>query len=122
MESVQSYKLKFIGDKSFVGKLKEYASENPELLKIKSENYDEDPTRLGFDLESVAAVITIIQGAFYIGELAPKILKWMFNDNNKKNDANKVIIQTPTQTIEIRKEGMTEDDVRKILKTAQTIL
>ena len=116
MNVPQSYQLNFIAAQDFIEHLKDYATQNPQNLEIKSEKHDEDATKLGFDLLTVATVLTITQAGLYIGELATKIVMWL-----RKSKSDKIVIQTPFQTIEIRKEGITEEYVREVLKAAQDI-
>ena len=114
MDASQYFELKLIGDQVFIDQLKRYAEQEPDNLKVESEAKDEDPTRLGFDLATVSAVVVLVKGTLLAGELGAKLWKWM-----RQSQANKVVIQTPFQTLELHKEaGVTEEDVRKLLKAA----
>ena len=64
-----------------------------------------------------SAVVVFVKGTLLVGELAAKLLKWM-----RHSEANKVVIQTPFQTLELHKDsGVTEEDVRKLLKAAMEL-
>lgn len=111
----QFYRLKFIVDEPFAQQLKFEAARDPDNLKVESEREEKDATRLGFDLGTAVAIVTIVQGALYAGELAVKIYQWW-----QASRANKVVLQTPFQTLELHKSaGITEADIRKFLKAAQ---
>jgi hypothetical protein len=117
VNETQQYKVKFIVDAAFIEQMKQYAHEHPNNLKIESEKTEKDATKLGFDLVTVASIVTIVSGTLYIGELAAKILGWLSHSSG-----NKVAIQTPFQTIEIhRSANLTERDVRGLLKAAMEI-
>lgn len=104
--------MRFIADKSFVDALRQ----EPDI-KVESEETKKDATRLGFDLETAAAIVTIIQGALYMGELAVKIL-----NARAESQSNKIILQTPFATVELIKDAqITADELREILKAAQKV-
>lgn len=115
MTTPQPYRIKFIADDAFIEQLKVDAAQQPEAIKVESERKDEDATRLGFDLISISTVVTVISGLFSIAEVAAKIYKWW-----QKSRANKVIVQTPFQTVELHKSaGITEEDIRKAIDVKQ---
>jgi hypothetical protein len=117
MDPSQHAHLKLIGDIGFIDQVKRFAEQDPENLRVESETKDEDPTRLGFELATVSAIVVFVKGTLLGGELAAKLLKWM-----RQSDANKVVIQTPFQTLELHKAaGVTEEDVRKVLKAAMEL-
>jgi predicted amino acid dehydrogenase len=106
----------FIADDAFTSELKAFAAANTDRLTIESEQTDRDATRLGFDLATVSAIVTIVTSAFYFGELGVKVARWL-----AKSRANKVIIQTPLKTVELVKStNITKDEIVELLKTAYT--
>lgn len=114
MDEVQYFHLKLIGDSGFIDLVKRYAEQEPGDLKVESEGKDEDPTRLGFDMATVSVVIIAVKGALLAGELGAKVWKWM-----RESEGNKIVVQSPFQTLELHKSaGLTEEDVRKVLKAA----
>ena len=117
MTTQDSYRVTFIGDDVFIEELKSFAAKNPVDVNIESELREKDATRLGFDLVTAAAIVTIISGALYTGELAVKLFMAL-----RKSKSNKIIIQSPFKTLELQKSGeLTEEDVRKFLEAAQVI-
>lgn len=109
--------LKFIADESFIEQVRQEAKENPDALRIEAEVEDEDPSRLGFDLVTVAAIVAIISHSQNILQFSAKILKWLFASKGEK-----VIIQTPFQTLELsRKDKLTQEDVCKMLEAATKV-
>src|SRR5713101_5995096 len=114
MDTPQNYRVKFVADESFAEQVRLFARQQSQNLSIESEGTEEDATQLGFDLAAVSAIVTIVSGTLYVGELAAKILNWMHHSRT-----NKVVIQTPFQTFELNKAaGLTEEDVSKFLKAA----
>jgi hypothetical protein len=117
MTTQESYRVTFIADTSFTNELKIFAGANPESIEIESERSEEEATRLGFDLATASAIVTIITGTLYVGELSAKMLGWL-----QKSKGNKVILQTPFKTVELHKsEKLTEEDIRKFLAAAQVL-
>ena len=117
MTTQDSYRVTFIGDDTFIHEFKSFASENPDDVEIESERSEKDATRLGFDLATAVAIVAIVSGTLYVGELAVKVLAWL-----RKSKGNKIVLQTPFKTLELQKsEGLTEEDVRKFLQAAQAM-
>lgn len=117
MDPETQYQLKIVGDQDLVAEVQKHAREHPDELEILASEAEEDPTRLGFDLVTISAVVTIVSGSLYVGELAGKLLKWVRESRSKK-----VVIQTPFRTLELRGDNLTEEDVRKALQFAQEVL
>jgi hypothetical protein len=115
--STNSCRMKFIADKTFNDAVKAFAKDNPSLLKIESEHAEKDPTRLGFDLQTIAEIVTLIAESLTIAELAIKVIEWL-----KESKSNKVIVQTPFRTVEVHNtKDLTEGEVRKILKLSMEL-
>ncbi len=113
----QHVRLKLIGDDKFIEQVRRFASQEPDKLQVESEGKDDDPTRLGFDLMSVSALIVIVKGALLAGDLGMRIWRWM-----QISEANKIVIQTPFETIEFHKAAaLTEEDVRKRLSAVMQL-
>src|SRR5580704_4879876 len=110
--AAKSYRIKFIADGGFNDAVKAFAKKNPSLLKVESEHTEKDPTRLGFDLQAIAEIVTLIAESLSIAELAVKVIAWL-----NESKSNKVIVQTPFKTVEVHKtKNLTEEEVRNILK------
>ena len=110
----QKYRVTFIGDEGFDRELTDFAASNPGIVTIESRRSDQDASRLGFDLATASAIVTIITSTFYFGELGFRLYRWL-----GKSKTNKIIIQTPLRTIEIVKsDELTEDDVKRLLEEA----
>lgn len=117
MTTQKFYRVTFIADSVFTDEVKAFVRENPERIEIESERFEKDATRLGFDLATMSAIVTIITGTLYVGELSAQILSWL-----RRSKGNKIVFQTPFKTLELHKsESLTEEDVRKFLLAAQAI-
>jgi len=117
MNSSEYIHLKLIGDSGFIEQVKLFAEQDGDNLKVESETNEEDPTRLGFEIATVSAIIVFVKGTLLAGDLAARLLRWMGQSNG-----NKVVIQTPFQTLELHKAAaVTEEDVRKLLKAAMEL-
>jgi hypothetical protein len=82
-------------------------------MRIESERPEKDATRLGFELATVSAVVTVIAAAIYAGELSIKITQWY-----RKSNADKIILQTPFKSIEVRAaKELTESEVKRALES-----
>jgi hypothetical protein len=90
--------VKFIADEEFIAQLVSYASEDPTNLNMGAQTSEENPERQGFDVITISAIVGLISGTLYMGELAVKIFQWM-----QKSRGNKVIVQTATGSAEIHK-------------------
>jgi len=102
LDTPQKYRVKFVADEPVIQQIILSASEDSENLNIESVGKEEDATRLGFDLTAVSAVMTAVSSTLYVGGLAVRILKWL-----QRTRTNKVVIQTPFQTIELSKDAGT---------------
>jgi hypothetical protein len=108
------YRIKFIADVSFVEEMRAEIALSLDEIKIEKETTEDDATRLGFDLMTAVAVVTLVSGALDILQFAAKVYRWF-----EKSKSNRVIIQTPFKTVELVKaSGVTRRDVEKILKAA----
>src|SRR5438552_10395584 len=92
MDVSQHVHLKLIGDVGYIGQVKRFAEQDPENLKVESETKDDDPTRLGFDLATVSAVVVFVKGTLLVGELAAKLLKWMRDRKSTRLNSSHQII------------------------------
>src|SRR5256885_11234283 len=77
MDVSQHVHLKLIGDVGFIGQVKRFAEQDPENLKVESETKDDDPTRLGFDLATVSAVVVFLEGGPLVGGVGAEAFKWV---------------------------------------------
>jgi len=110
--SAQIYRLRIVGDDSFVAALKR----EPDIT-IESESPAKDATVLGFDLGTIAAVVALVHGSFYVGELGIKLL-----DALSESRANKVVLQGPFGTLELVKDNpVSRDELRTFLHAAQKL-
>lgn len=110
MDSTKNYRLRIIADDSFIDQLR-----TEEGITIESESIEKDATRLGFDLVTAAAIVTIIQGALYLGELAAKIRSALAHSK-----ANKIILQAPFGTLELVKNvPLSDEEIHTFLESAQ---
>jgi hypothetical protein len=111
------YRFKFIADESFVHEIRVEAAQQPDQIRIEGESTEKDATRLGFDLATASAIVAIISGTLNIVQISAKFYNWL-----QKSDANKVVIQTPFQTLELSKNsGVTQEDVQKMLEASLKI-
>ncbi|MFO1155490.1 MAG: hypothetical protein U1E43_01330 [Rhodospirillales bacterium] len=105
-------RIKFIANDEFIDKLSEEARNMPQLITCDKKKEEKDATRLGFDFETVSSVITVFQAALTTAKVAQMIFNWW--SNTKKN---KVVIQTPFKTLELRSQvPISEEDVRRFLQ------
>jgi hypothetical protein len=106
------YRFRFIADESFLEQLRAEAERDPEALRIVSERPEADATRLGFDLVTVATVITIISGTVSTIDLAARLFRWW-----QESKANKVIVQTQFRSFELHRAiSVTEEDLHHFLQ------
>lgn len=99
---------------TFINSLEEEASEKPEQIEVLEKKERYLPSDLSFgmgELTDIATIVTLIQGAFFVGDLAIKLFQKI-----KKSEAPKVVIKDAIQEIEIlNNETLTEDIVRTLL-------
>jgi hypothetical protein len=106
------YRIRFTADQDFLGRLRAEAEQHPETLRILSDRPEADATRLGFDLVTVATVVTIIAGTVQTIDLAVKLFRWW-----QASTSNKVIVQTQVGVFELRRATpVTEEEVCKLLE------
>lgn len=108
---MDSIRLRFIADRHFVDAVKTSAAQYPHAVQIVDETIEQDVSRLGFDLNEIVSIITIISGVMQVVSFAREFLSW-----RETSAANKVIIESSTKTIVLRKDEKvsTEDMVRLI--------
>lgn len=112
MDQDRPYRLRMIADDAFIDELRQESG-----ITIESESVEKDASRLGFDLVTVAAIVTVIQGALYAGELASKILRAL-----NVSKSNKIVLQAPFGTLELVKSApLSEEQVRNFLDAAQKL-
>ncbi len=91
----------------------------PDQVKIVSSGPEKDPTYLEFGLMEVAAIVAIVQGALYFGEISAKLYRWL-KDNKNKN--KRIVIQTPLGSTEfVATNDLTEAEVREHLKRLASV-
>lgn len=112
MDDNTAYRLRIIGDETVVAAMRDEPG-----VAVESETPAKDATLLGFDVITASAVVAIVQGALYVGELAVKLLNAL-----KKSRSNKIVLQGPFGTLELVKDApLTEEQVRDFLKAAQKL-
>jgi hypothetical protein len=103
----KEYPIKIIADQSLVDHLQSYSQDHSQEVTIQPLQEDVDATRLGFDFVTAGAVLVLIKTGIEIVKIALEIVKWL-----RENKANKAILQTPYETIEIWQSD-TDETVRK---------
>lgn len=117
MDIPKEIQVKLLSSPELIHELEKEAQKNPTQLKIISTGREKDPTFLEFDIAEVATIVTVVQGAFYLGQLSLQLYQLL-----KSNKAKRVVLQTPLRRVEITATtDLTEDQVRDILKYAVKI-
>jgi hypothetical protein len=112
MSTPESYRLRFIADEAFIDQLRQEPG-----IAIESEAAEKDATLLGFDLVTAASIVTVIQGALYLGELAFRIRQAL-----AVSKSNKIVLQAPFGTLELVKNApLSEEQIRNFLESAQKL-
>jgi hypothetical protein len=115
MNSSEAYRIKIITDETVAEDIRAYAAQQPGIVKVVSEDRDEDPTRLGYNLTEIFSVVAAVaKAAVESFTLATKISEWL-----KKSKANKIIIQFPGQMLEFTKSSeISKEEIQKLLQAA----
>jgi hypothetical protein len=77
MDASNAYRVRIIGDEAVAHELSAYAAAHPDEMHVVSSERDEDPTRLGYTLtEVVAVVLTVAKTIVSSAQLAKKLSEW----------------------------------------------
>ncbi|MBI3004433.1 MAG: hypothetical protein HYY49_03350 [Ignavibacteriales bacterium] len=113
MSPLPEIQIKFLSSSEFIRELETDFRKVGEEVKVISSGPEKDPTELDFGLNEVAAIVTIIQGSFYLGELAFKLFSAL-----KASREKTVVVQTPFHRAEIHAHNdLTQEEVQRILKS-----
>jgi hypothetical protein len=78
MDASNAYRVRIIGDEAVAHELSAYAAAHPDEMHVVSSERDEDPTRLGYTLtEVVAVVLTVAKTIVSSAQLAKKLSEWL---------------------------------------------
>ena len=115
MNQVPIIQVKFRGAPGLIEELRYEADE--EDVEIISVGTERDPTYLHFGIAEVASLVAIIQGAYWVGDLARKIHRLLKKNKDKKEEQNRRLsVQTPFGQWEfVSDDALTEEDVRQVL-------
>jgi hypothetical protein len=102
--------VKFQGDPELIEEIRQETSGHGEV-EILSTGMERDPTYLHFGLAEVASLIAIVQGAYWVGDLARKVHGWVTGKKDRR-----LFVQTPFgQWDFVSDDDLTEEDVRTAL-------
>jgi hypothetical protein len=118
MDASNAYRVRIIGDEAVAQELSAYAAAHPDEMHVVSSERDEDPTRLGYTLtEVVAVVLTVAKTIVSSAQLAKKLSEWL-----QKSKGNKIVIQFPGQTLEFTKSSkISPEEIQKLLQAASAL-
>jgi hypothetical protein len=118
MNAGQPIRVKFQADAQFVDHLKTFQRSHPGEVSIDSEVNERDPAKLGFDLGMIITAITTVSEICEIAKFAAEIVDWV-----RASRGNKVVLQTPFGTLELRRDRpISKEDVCRFLEAARTTL
>jgi hypothetical protein len=106
-----AYTVGFYASRAFAEQLKVDPGIARGEISIKSVQSEHDPTALQFGINDAISVTTEMAGAFYTGDLAARLLRWMH-----ESKSSRVIIQTPFRAVEVANGSPpTEAELRQLL-------
>lgn len=108
----QDVELRIIGDKEFVSDIYSCIENQEDDYEVILNEVNKDQSSFEFGLVEVAALVTIIQGAVFLGDFVYKLL-----DSLKRSKSKSIVLQTPIKRVEINySEDLTDKELMKILK------
>jgi hypothetical protein len=107
-----SFKIEIISSSNFI---EELITEEESKIQILEKKSQKPYSKLSFGVVEIAAIVAIVQGTFYIGELAYKIY-----EARKKNKLSSIVIKTQFKKIEIdfQEKEFEEEEIKSLLKKA----
>jgi hypothetical protein len=118
MEKQCNFLVEIIAEEKFIDLIKKESVAAEKDISIISEKHNIKTIEQPFGLIELAALIAVIQGIFYLGELAIKIVKWM-----KETKTERVTINTQVckNIIIINDDNLTVEYVLEKLKKSVEI-
>lgn len=103
--------VKIIGSPALIEELQRISAETPSEFVIVDSGPEENTSYLQFGMAEVAAIVAIIQGTYWAGDLVHKLYKLL-----KEKNGHKIVLQTPTRRIDLVSERqLTEAEVKDAL-------
>lgn len=119
MESEPSIEITFVGDAALLDALEAEAMSHTDAIQIKGRASVSDPSRLGFDVTTiavVAAVVAIVRNTFFDESIA-RTLHRAFDRARSKAKVKTIHIVSPLGEVTFDyTEDLTEDQVRAKLE------
>jgi hypothetical protein len=103
--------VKIIGSPALIEELQRISAENPSEFVVVESGPEDNTSYLQFGMAEVAAIVAIIQGAYWAGDMGHKLYKLL----TEKREV-KIVLQTPTRRIDLVSERhLTEAEVKDAL-------
>ena len=114
MEFPEQIQVKIISTPEVIQALENDWATKPAQIQIISSGQERDIQSYQFGLMEAAALVAIVQGGAYLGELGLKLFHYLKESSNR---ARTIIIQTPVGRWEfVSRDDLTEAEVNDALK------
>ncbi len=114
MDSSDAIEIKLISSPDLIEEIEKEWKANPNQVQILSSGRETDITSHKFGLVEAAAIVAIVQGILYTGELSVKIYRWL---NEEHNQNRRIVLQTPLGKWEfVAHSNLTVDEIKDVLK------
>ena len=112
MADPQSIQVKIVSTPKIVESFTADWSGREDEVQILTSGPEEDTSSYKWGLEEAVAVLTLIQGAIFLGEFAYKLYTYL-----KDNEDQRIIVQTPLARCEfVSTKELTEQEVKDTLR------
>jgi hypothetical protein len=105
---MDDFRFKLIADKGVESNLSESST-----FRVEKTEPAKDPIRLGFDLHTIVEIVTLISTTISAAKAAKEL-----NDLLRKTNEQKVVLQSPFRTIELKPESTSEPQLEEFFRAA----
>jgi hypothetical protein len=114
MSVPETIQIKVISSRDVIEELEKDFRKSPDQIRLVSSGPDDDPTSWQFGILEVAAIVTTMQGTFYLGELSLKIYKHL---QKQKDAKRRIVVITPLGRAEfVASADLTEAQIKETLR------